>query len=149
MIDWLAPAYLWLKALHIIAVTAWMAGLLYMPRLFVYHADAGIGTAQSETFKIMERRLLKGIINPAGIAVWILGPLLVLSLPRSVLSEGWLHVKLLLVVLLTGFHHALIRWQRAFARDANLRPASFFRLINEVPTVLLIGIVLLVVLKPF
>jgi putative membrane protein len=149
MIDWLVPAYLWLKALHIVAVVAWMAGLLYLPRLFVYHADSPAGSAQSETFKVMERRLYRGIMNPAMIAVWIFGPLLLLSLPRSLLTEGWLHAKLLLVVVLTGYHHMLGRLRNDFEADRNRRPARFYRLINEVPTGLLILIVLLVVLKPF
>jgi putative membrane protein len=149
MIAWLAPAYLWLKALHIIAVVAWMAGLLYLPRLFVYHADAPKGSAQSETFKVMERRLFRGIMNPAMIAVWIFGPLTLLCMPKPVLGQGWLHAKLLLVVGLTVYHHMLGVWRKAFEADQNTRPARFYRLINEIPTGLLVLIVLLVVLKPF
>lgn len=149
MIDWLAPAYLWLKALHIVAVVAWMAGLLYLPRLFVYHSDASAGSAQSETFKIMERKLLRQIMNLAMIAVWLLGPLTLLCMPKSVLSEGWLHAKLALVVILTGYHHMLGRWRKDFEADRNRRPARFYRLVNEIPTGLLLLIVLLVVLKPF
>lgn len=149
MIDWLVPAYLWLKALHIMAVVVWMAGLFYLPRLFVYHVEAGPGTPQSETFKVMERRLLKGIMNPAVIAVWVFGPLLLLSMPDSTLREGWLHAKLALVLLLTVYHHLLGRWRKALEQDRNTRSARFFRLINEVPTVILVLVVLLVVLKPF
>jgi len=149
VIDWLVPAYLWLKAFHIVAVVAWMTGLLYLPRLFVYHAEAGPGAAQSETFKVMERRLYRGIMNPAMVAVWISGPLTLLSMPAAVAEAGWFHAKLTLVLLLTGYHHLLGRWRKAFERDRNTRPARIYRLINEVPTVLLIAIVLLVVLKPF
>ena len=149
MIDWLAPAYLWLKAFHIMAVVVWMAGLFYLPRLFVYHVEAGPGTPQSETFKVMERRLLKGIMNPAVIAVWIFGPLLLLSMPEGVLREGWLHAKLLLVLILTGYHHMLGRWRKDLEQDRNIRSARFYRWINEVPTVILVLTVLLVVLKPF
>jgi putative membrane protein len=149
MIDWLMPAYLWLKAFHIMAVVAWMAGLLYLPRLFVYHAEGEVGSAQNETFKIMERRLYRGIMNPAMIAVWILGPLLLLSMPEGTLGEGWLHAKLVFVVLLTGYHHVLGRWRKDFEADRNRRPARFYRIANEVPAALLVLIVLLVVLKPF
>jgi protoporphyrinogen IX oxidase len=149
MIDWLVPAYLWLKAFHIIAVVAWMAGLFYLPRLFVYHAEAGPGTAQSETFKVMERRLFRGIMNPALIAVWILGPLLLLSMPEDTMRAGWFHAKLVLVVLLTVFHHRLGRWRKDLEADRSTRSTRFFRLANEVPTVLLVLTVLLVVLKPF
>ena len=149
MIDWLMPAYLWLKALHIVAVVAWMAGLLYLPRLFVYHVEAGPGTPQSETFKIMERRLFRGIMNPALIAVWIFGPLTLLAMPEATAQAGWFHMKFMLVLLLTGYHHLLGRWRKALEQDRNTRPARFFRLINEVPAVLLVLIVLLVVLKPF
>ena len=149
MLETLDGYYLWIKALHIIAVIAWMAGMLYLPRLFVYHAEAGPGTPQSETFKIMERRLYRGIMNPALIAVWILGPLLLLSMPAGVLKEAWLHAKLVLVILLTGFHHMLGRWRKDLEADRNTKPARFFRQINEIPTLILVLIVFLVVLKPF
>lgn len=149
MIDWLVPAYLWLKALHIIAVIVWLAGLFYLPRLFVYHVEAGPGTPQSETFKVMERRLLEAIMNPAVIAVWVFGPLLLLSMPEATLQQGWLHAKLMLVVILTVYHHLLGRWRKTLEQDRNTRSARFYRLMNEVPTVLLILTVLLVVLKPF
>lgn len=149
MIDWLVPAYLWLKALHIIAVIVWLAGLFYLPRLFVYHVEAGPGTPQSETFKVMERRLLEAIMNPAVIAVWVFGPLLLLSMPAATLQQGWLHAKLMLVVILTVYHHLLGRWRKTLEQDRNTRSARFYRLMNEVPTVLLILTVLLVVLKPF
>ncbi len=138
---------LWLKALHVIAVIAWMAGLLYLPRLFVYHAAAPVGSPQSETFKVMERRLLKVIMNPAMLAVWILGPLL--AWLQSQYLEGWFVAKIVLVMLLTGFHIALAGWQRQFAVDANAHSERFYRLINEVPALLMAGIVILVVVKPF
>ncbi|HJU31659.1 MAG TPA: protoporphyrinogen oxidase HemJ [Hyphomicrobiaceae bacterium] len=138
---------LWLKALHVIAVISWMAGLLYLPRLFVYHCRAEAGSAQSETFKVMERRLLRLIMNPAMIVVWITGPLLAWG--QGMLHDRWLAAKFVLVVLLTGYHHALGLWRKAFAADANDHDERFYRLANEVPTLLMMGIVILVVVKPF
>ena len=146
---WLAELYPWVKALHIISVIAWMAGLLYLPRLFVYHCDAAPGSAQSETFKVMERRLLRGIMNPAMGAVYVFGIALLLTPGIVDWASGWLHVKLALVVVLTVYHHALGRWRTAFAADANARPARFYRAMNEVPTLIMIAIVVMVVVKPF
>ena len=139
--------YEWAKALHIIAVISWMAGMLYLPRLFVYHCDAEIGSKQSETFKVMERRLLKAIINPAMIATWVLG--LYLAWSGGWFASGWLHAKLLLVLLMSGVHGFLSARVRDFALDRNTRSAKFYKIINEVPTVLMILIVILVVVKPF
>lgn len=139
--------YLWLKALHVIAVISWMAGMLYLPRLFVYHADVPVGSPQSETFKVMERRLLKAIINPAMTVSVILG--LWLAWDGAWFRSGWLHGKILLVVLMLGVHGMLAGGVRRFAQDRNTRGARYFRVLNEVPTVLLIGIVILVVVKPF
>ena len=139
--------YLWLKAVHVIAVIAWMAGMLYLPRLFVYHCDAPAGSVQSETFKVMERRLLKAIINPAMIVSWAVGLWLVFD--GGWLRAGWLHGKLLLVVLLSGAHGFLARWVKDFASDANRHSPRFYRFVNEVPTILMIGIVILVIVKPF
>ena len=136
-----------LKALHIVSVIAWMAGLLYLPRLFVYHAEAGPGTPQSETFKVMERRLLRAIMNPAMIAVWVFG--LLLAWQANWWMAPWFHAKLLLVVLLTVVHHVFARWRKDFEADRNTKPARTFRYWNEVPTLLMIGIVFIVVLKPF
>ncbi len=136
-----------LKALHIISVIAWMAGLLYLPRLFVYHAEAEKGSAQSETFKVMERRLLRGIMNPAMVMVWIFGLLVVWQ--GDWWRAGWWHVKFTLAILLTIVHHLYARWRKDFAADRNTRPARFYRWWNEVPTVLMIAIVFLAVLKPF
>ena len=146
---WLLPAsaYAWVKALHIIAVIAWMAGMLYLPRLFVYHSTAEKGSAQSETFKLMERRLLRGIINPAMVATWVFG--LWLAWSGSWFTPGWLQLKLALVVLLSALHGLFARWVKAFAADENHHSQRFYRVINEVPTVLMIVIVILVVLKPF
>jgi protoporphyrinogen IX oxidase len=138
---------LWLKAFHIMAVVAWFAGLFYLPRLFVYHAGAKPGSELSETLKVMEHRLLTAIMTPAMAAVWILG--LTLAYWEGAFSDGWLHAKLALVFLLSGFQGALSRWTRDFAADRNTRSAKFYRVANEVPTVFLILIVLLVVLKPF
>lgn len=145
MLDWLP--YDLIKALHIISVIAWMAGMLYLPRLYVYHAASTPGSEQSETFKVMERRLLRGIINPAMIATWIFG--LLLATEGGWWSQGWLHAKLTLVILMQVAHAFLSRWRRAFAEDRNLHSQRFYRYVNEVPTLLMIGIVLLVVLKPF
>ena len=138
---------LWLKALHIIAVIAWMAGLLYLPRLFVYHCQARPGSEQAETFKLMEQRLLRQIMNPAMVVVWLTGPLLAWQL--GVYGDRWLMGKVVLVVLLTGYHHALGRWRKDFAADRNRRSQRFYRIVNEVPSLLIVGIVVLVVLKPF
>ncbi len=143
----MADLYLWIKALHVISVIAWMAGMLYLPRLFVYHVDAPIGSPQSETFKVMERRLLRAIINPAMIATWIFG--LAMAWIGELWSQPWLWAKLALVVVLSGVHGLLSRWRRDFEHDRNTRPARFYRMVNEVPTVLMIGIVVLVVVKPF
>ena len=139
--------YDWLKALHVIAVIAWMAGLLYLPRLFVYHSEAPKGSIQSETFKIMERRLLKAIINPAMIVTWVLG--LVLVWQGGWWKAGWLHGKLALVLILSGLHGIYVRRLKEFAADRNTRPARYYRILNEVPTLLMIGIVVLVIVKPF
>ncbi|MCY1706775.1 protoporphyrinogen oxidase HemJ [Pannonibacter sp. SL95] len=139
--------YLWLKSLHVIAIIAWMAGMLYLPRLFVYHADVPVGSPQSETFKVMERRLLKAIINPAMIVAWILG--LWLAYELDAFRDGWFHAKLTLVLLMSGVHGYLSRCVKVFARDENTRPARFYRILNEVPTLLMIGIVILVIVKPF
>ena len=136
-----------LKALHIVAVIAWMAGLLYLPRLFVYHAEAGPGTPQSETFKVMERRLLRAIMNPAMVAVWLFG--LLLAWQGNWWMAPWFHAKFALVVVLTVVHHLFARWRKTFEADRNTKPARYYRYWNEVPTLLMIGIVFLVVLKPF
>ena len=148
-IEWLSALYPWTKALHIISVIAWMAGLLYLPRLFVYHCEAPAGSERSEVFKLMERRLLRGIMNPAMGAAYVFGILLLLTPGVVDWSEGWIYLKLLLVFVLTGYHHALADWRKGFAEDRNRRPARFYRLANEVPTVLMIGIVILVVVRPF
>ncbi|EIM29196.1 protoporphyrinogen oxidase HemJ [Microvirga lotononidis] len=139
--------YLWLKAFHVIAVIAWMAGMLYLPRLFVYHCDAPKGSIQSETFKIMERRLLKAIINPAMAVTWVLGLYLVWE--GGWYSSGWLHAKVLLVLVMSGLHGVYVRRLKEFAADKNTKPAKYYRILNEVPTLLLIGIVILVIVKPF
>jgi protoporphyrinogen IX oxidase len=144
--------YLWVKAFHIIAVIAWMAGMLYLPRLFVYHCVAEKGSVQSETFKTMEHRLLRAIINPAMIATWLLGGWLAWSVADShypLFLPWWLCAKIVLVLALSAAHGFFARWVKDFAADRNRHSQRFYRVINEVPTVLLILIVLLVVLKPF
>jgi len=137
----------WIKAFHVMAVISWMAGMLYLPRLMVYHSDAPVGSIQSETFKIMERRLLKGIINPAMTLTWILGLYLAWSVYGF--KGGWLHAKLLLVFIMSGVHGYLVGRVRAFAEDRNDKPARFYRIINEAPAVLMALIVILVIVKPF
>jgi protoporphyrinogen IX oxidase len=139
--------YLWLKSFHVIAVIAWMAGMLYLPRLFVYHCRAEPGTAQSETFKIMERRLLRMIINPAMVATWVLG--LWLAWDGLWYRAGWLQTKVVLVLVMSALHGYLARCTRAFAADRNRHSEKFYRILNEVPTLLMIAIVILVIVKPF
>jgi len=139
--------YLWLKAVHIIAVIAWMAGMLYLPRLFVYHCTAEKGSVQSETFKIMERRLLRAIVNPAMVATWAFG--LTLAWQGHWFASGWLQAKIALVVVLSAIHGFFARCVKAFATDANRHSQRFYRIINEVPTILMIAIVILAVVKPF
>lgn len=146
---WLAGAFVWLKALHIIAVIAWMAGLLYLPRLFVYHANVAPEGEAAATFKVMERRLLRRIVNPAGIAVWVFGILLVLASPPDLIREGWLHAKLALVIALTVLHHLFARWRKDFERGTNRHSERFYRVMNEVPALIVILVVILVVVKPF
>jgi putative membrane protein len=146
MSAWIAQWYLWIKALHVISVIAWMAGLLYLPRLFVYHATAPVGSELSETLKVMERRLLRAIMNPAMIAAYVFGGLMLWTQDWH---QGWLHVKLLMVVVLTIAHHLYGLWRKDFAADRNARPARFYRVWNEVPTLAMIVIVILVIVKPF
>lgn len=141
--------YLWIKALHVVAVIAWMAGMLYLPRLFVYHASLTAGPetrGQSETFKVMERRLLKAIMNPAMIATWAFG--LILAWQSGFYVTGWLQAKFALVLAMTGIHGWLARMVKDFAADRNTRGHKFYRILNEVPTLLMIVIVVLVVVKP-
>jgi putative membrane protein len=139
--------YEWLKAFHVMAVIAWMAALLYLPRLMVYHAESPAGSAQSETFKVMERRLLRGIMTPAMIATWLLG--LYLAWSAFAFKGGWLHGKILLVLVLSGMHGFLAGRVRAFAEDRNDKSARFYRIINEVPAVIMALVVILVIVKPF
>jgi putative membrane protein len=138
----------WVKALHVISVIAWMAGMLYLPRLFVYHAHAQKGSVQSETFKIMERRLYRGITTPAMVATWVFGLWMVFAGAVD-WSAGWPWVKAATVILLSGFHGVLGRWRRDFANDANQRPSTFYRGMNEIPTALMIVIVVSVIARPF
>jgi len=139
--------YQWLLAFHIVAVIAWMAGMLYLPRLFVYHCEADPGSRQSETFKIMERRLLKVIINPAMILTWLLG--LWLAWTSGLYAAHWFQAKLVLVLAMSGVHGVLSKYVREFAADRRRRSQKYFRILNEIPTALLILIVILAVVKPF
>ena len=148
MIELSDTANLWIKTLHIISVIAWMAGLLYLPRLFVYHAEAVAGSELSETLKIMERRLLKLIMNPAMLASFLFGGLMLME-NNTPWDEGWLHAKLAFVVLMLVAHMAMGKWRREFAEDRNTRPQKFYRIANEVPTLLMIGIVIFVIVRPF
>ena len=139
--------YEWLKAFHVIAIIAWMAGLLYLPRLFVYHCAAEPSSKQSETFKVMERRLLNAIMTPAMVVSWMLGLWLVWK--GGWLAFGWLQAKIVLVLMLSGLHGFFLGYARDFAADRNRHSQKFYRIINEVPTILMIGIVILVVVRPF
>jgi protoporphyrinogen IX oxidase len=147
-IEALAPFYLWIKSFHVISVIAWMSGMFYLPRLFVYHCETRPGSAESERFKVMERRLLRAIINPAMIATWTFGILLVLTPGVIDWSAGWWHVKLAAVILMSGLHGAFAKWRRDFLHDRNSRSARFYRIANEIPTVLMIVIVIMVIARP-
>jgi putative membrane protein len=138
--------YSWIKAAHLISVIAWMAGLLYLPRLFVYHSMEDVGTSTSNTFKIMEKRLLRFIMNPAMLASFGFG-IWMLLINIELLEESWMQWKILLLVGMTGFHALLSRWRRFFEKDANTWSPRFFKIINEVPTILMIGIIILAVVK--
>ena len=139
----------YIKAFHVIAIIAWMAGLLYLPRLFVYHATSKQGSEQSETFKVMERRLLRYITTPAMVASWVLGLILAFSGVIDWSRDGWFHAKLILVIALSAYSGLLAMWTKDFALDRNTRPPRFYRIANEIPTLLMIGIVILVVVRPF
>lgn len=139
--------YLWLKAFHIIAVIAWMAGMFYLPRLFVYHAGIAPGSEQSETFKTMEQRLLRYIMAPAMIVTWLLG--IVLVIEGQFLTAAWFHIKIVLVLAMTVMHGLFSHWARDFAKDRNWRSPKFFRIANEIPTLVLIAVVILATVKPF
>lgn len=148
MTEFITQHYNWFKAFHIISMISWMAGMFYLPRLYVYHADAVKNSDLSETFKVMERKLLRIIINPAMIATWVFGLAMLYANPVLV-AGGWMHAKLTSVVLLQIFHAILARWRKAFLRDENIHSASFYRKVNEIPTVLMIVIVIMVIIKPF
>jgi len=148
--DFLSALYPWTKALHVISVIAWMAALFYLPRLFVYHAERAPTPGElSEMFKVMERKLLNIIANPASIAAWLFGGMLLLTPGIVEWSEPWVHVKAALVLVLTWYHHLLARWWKAFAEDRNRRSGRFYRIANEVPTLLMIGIAVMVIVRPF
>ncbi|PZQ49088.1 MAG: protoporphyrinogen oxidase HemJ [Micavibrio aeruginosavorus] len=149
MHDFLLNHYLWLKALHVVAVVSWMAGLLYLPRLFVYHAKSAIGSEASETFKVMELRLYRYIMNPAMMATWLFGGLMLWANWEGIMAQHWMHAKFTFVVLMTGLHHVFGAWRKKFAADINTKSPKFYKIWNEAPTLLLIAIVILVVVKPF
>ena len=145
----MAEYYLLIKSLHIVAVISWMAGMLYLPRLYVYHADVDVGSQMDEQFKVMEHRLLRYIINPAMIASFIFGVLLAIIIGKESLMNGWFHAKATLLFFMFLSHGMLARYRRYFAKGENKHSAKFYRVLNEVPTVLMIGIVILAVMKPF
>ena len=147
--DFLSEWYLWIKALHVVSVMSWMAGLLYLPRLFVYHCNAPVGSDMSETFKVMERRLLRAIMNPAMLASWLLGVLLWMTPGVILVDDRWFGVKLAAVIGLTGVHMAMGIWRKAFAEDRNTHSPRFYRAANEVPTLLMVVIVVMVFVRPF
>ncbi len=145
----LAPFLLWTKSFHLIAVIAWMAGVFYLPRLFVYHCEVPRGSTESERFKVMERRLLKQIVTPAMIIAWVFGILLILTPGAVDWHAGWWHTKLLGVILMSGFTGAMSKWRRNFMEDRNTKPQRFYRYANEVPTVLMVIIVIMAIVQPF
>ncbi len=148
MDNFLTSYYSWIKALHVISVIAWMAGLLYLPRLFVYHCDAAPGSEQSETFKVMERRLLRAIMNPSMMATFLFGGLL-LATPEVVdWNAGWIWVKLVFVGVLAILHHVYGLWRKAFAADRNTRSARIYRFANEAPAFAMMVIVVMVIVRP-
>lgn len=146
--DFMVENYMVLKAFHVIAVISWMAVLLYLPRLFVYHSQEEKGSATSQTFKIMQNRLMRMIGMPAMMATWVFGALMIWA-DTSLFSQGWFHVKLTAVILMTGIHHVFLKWHKAFLNDANTKSPKFFKIVNEIPTVLMIIIVFMVIVKPF
>jgi len=137
----------WIKAFHVISVIAWMAGMFYLPRLFVYHTETAPGSAESERFKVMERKLLRTIINPAMIATWVFG--VTLALVLEVYKEHWFQAKFALVVIMSALHGYLVGRVKAFAQDRNDKPARFYRILNEIPPLLMVLIVILVIVQPF
>lgn len=143
---WLYP---WTKAFHVISMVAWMAGMLYLPRLYVYHCETAPGTVESERFKVMEYRLLRQIINPAIIATWTFGVILVLTPGVLDWSWGWWHVKLASVIAMSALHGEFSRWRRDFLEDRNRRSQRFYRMVNEIPALLLVVIVIMVIVRPF
>ncbi len=147
MMMFLSNYILWIKAFHVISVIAWMAGMFYLPRLFLYHTETVAGSAESGRFKIMERRLLRVIITPAMIATWLFG--LTLAWLTGVYDEHWFQAKVALVLIMTGLHGYLAGRVRAFAQDRNDKPARFYRILNEVPPLLMVFIVILVIVQPF
>ncbi len=149
MMAWLTDAYPWFKVAHIVSVISWMAGLLYLPRLFAYHVGVAPGGEASETFKIMERRLLRGIMNPAMGGTYVFGILLVIVQGPALWQSGWFHAKLCFVIVLTVLHHMMAAWRKDFAADRHRRSARFYKIMNEVPAILMIGIVIFVVARPF
>lgn len=148
MAGWIYEHYLWMKAGHIIAMVAWMAGMFYLPRLYVYHAAAPKGGELSETLKVMERRLLRIILNPAMIATWIFGGLMLWANP-TLMQEGWIHVKLTALLMMQIIHALLARHRKQFLRDANPHSQRYYRILNEMPTLLLFLIVVMVIVRPF
>ena len=145
----MSDSYLWIKAFHVISVIAWMAGLLYLPRLFVYHCSAQTGSDKSETFKVMERRLFYAIMNPAMIISWLLGSALLVNMGGLLMEFGWIHAKLACVVAITIMHVMMAKWRKDFEADRNVRSHKFYRTANEIPTLLMIAIVILVIVQPF
>ena len=141
--------YRWLLAFHIIAVISWMAGMLYLPRLFVYHSQTTPGTPEYERFGVMERKLMRGIMLPSAVLTWLLGITMLWLTDWAFMAEGWLHVKLLGVVILTVMHHMCIRWRRGFAEGRNPHSERFYRMVNEVPALILLVILVMVIVRPF
>ena len=139
--------YLFFKSLHLIAVISWMAGLLYLPRIFVYHSEAN-HDSQKEVFKIMERKLYNYIMMPAMLLSWIFGLALIHSIGFSSFSELWMQIKIILAVILTFYHFSLGKYLNDFALDSNQKTSKFFRIYNEIPTIILVVVIFIVIFKP-
>ena len=149
MLEFIGNNYLWIKAFHLISAVSWMAGLLYLPRLFVYHCEVETGSDLSEKFKVMELRLIHVIMGPARIAAVLFGGLLLINLDSSAWSEGWLYIKLVFVFILFGMHDVMNKWRKDFNADINIKTQKFFRVMNEVPTIIMVVVIFCAVIKPF
>ena len=148
VIELTGELYLWVKALHLISVISWLAGMLYLPRLFVYHCSAEWGSELSETLKTMERRLIRAIMNPAMIASWVLGLVMLAAGGSDLWFQPWMIIKLVCVFAMSVAHAKMSKWRKDFEADRNTRSHKFYRVVNEVPTALMVVVIIMVVVQP-